>query len=120
VRSIDQQHEGTNQNDSISSDAVNEHLEALTSRPNQLRLVHINTQSMVSSFDELILLIKEYPYDVITMSETWLKNNPHLLNYVTIPGIQTSSETAMISVGEGSECTSEMQLTLRDELILKI
>ena len=41
---------------------------------------------MVSSFDELILLIKEYPYDVITMSETWLKNNPHLLNYVTIPG----------------------------------
>ena len=80
VRSIDQQHEDTNQNDSISSDAVNEHLEALTSRPNQLRLVHINTQSMVSSFDELILLMKEYPYDVITMSETWLKNNPHLLN----------------------------------------
>ena len=86
VRSIDQQHEGNNQNDSISSDAVNEHLEALTSRPNQLRLVHINTQSMVSSFDELILFIKEYPNDVITMSETWLKNNPHLLNYVTIPG----------------------------------
>ena len=36
VRYIDQQHEGTNQNDSVSSDAVNEHLEALTSRPNQL------------------------------------------------------------------------------------
>jgi hypothetical protein len=60
---------------------------------------------MVSSFDELVLLIKEYPYDVITMSETWLKNNP---------------ETAMISVGEGSECTSEMQLISRDELLLKI
>ena len=86
MRSIDEQYECTNQNDSISTDIVNEHLEALTCRPNQLRLVHINSQSMVSTFDELTLLIKEYPYDVITMSETWLKNNPHLLNYVTIPG----------------------------------
>ena len=68
------------------TEAANEYLEAVTSRPNQLTLVHINTQSMVSSFDELVLLIKEYPYDVITMSETWLKNNPHLLNYVSIPG----------------------------------
>ena len=68
VRSIDEPYEGINQNDSTLTEAANEYLEALTSRPNQLRLVHINTQSMVSSFDELVLLIKEYPYDVITMS----------------------------------------------------
>ena len=85
VRSIDKPHEGINQNDSTLTEAANEYLEALTSRPNQLRLVHINTQSMISLFDELVLLIKEYLYDVITMSETWLKNNP-LLSYVTIPG----------------------------------
>ena len=41
---------------------------------------------MVSTFDELLVTIKEYPFDVIAMSETWLKDNPHLLNYVTIPG----------------------------------
>jgi exonuclease III len=41
---------------------------------------------MVSTFDELLVTIKEYPFDVIAMSETWLKNNPHLLHYVTIPG----------------------------------
>ena len=86
VRTIDKPHEGINQNDSTFTEAANEYLEALTSRANQLKVVHINMQSMVSSFDELILMIKEYPYDVITMSETWLKNNPHLLNYVTIPG----------------------------------
>ena len=86
VRSIDKPHEGINQNDSTLTEAANEYLEALTSRPNQLRLVHINTQSMVSSFGKLVLLIKECPYDVITMSATWLKNNPHLLNYVIIPG----------------------------------
>ena len=58
VRSIDEPHEGINQNDSTLTEAANEYLEALTSRPNQLRLVHINTQSMVSLFDELVLLIK--------------------------------------------------------------
>ena len=78
VRSIDKPHEGINQNDPTLTEAANEYLEALTSHPNQLRLVHINTQSMVSSCDDLVLLIKEYPYDVIAMSETWLKNNPHL------------------------------------------
>ena len=41
---------------------------------------------MLSTFDELLVTIKEYSFDVIAMSETSLKNNPHLLNYVTIPG----------------------------------
>ena len=63
-----------------------EHGDALNSRPNQLKIIHLNTQSMVSTFDELLVTIKEYPFDVIAMSETWLKDNPHLLNYVTIPG----------------------------------
>jgi exonuclease III len=41
---------------------------------------------MVSTFDELLATVKEYPFDVVAMSETWLKSNPHLLNYVSIPG----------------------------------
>ena len=41
---------------------------------------------MVSTFDELLTTIKEYPFDIIAMSETWLKDNPHLLNFVTISG----------------------------------
>lgn len=40
---------------------------------------------MLSTFDELLATIKKYPFDVVAMSETWLKNNPHLINYVTIP-----------------------------------
>jgi len=67
-------------------DFADEHLHVLQERSHQLRLVHINTQSMVSSFDELLATIKEYPFDIVTMSETWLKDNPHLLQYVTIPG----------------------------------
>lgn len=31
-------------------------------------------------------MIKEYPFDIVTMSETWLKDNLLRLQYVTIPG----------------------------------
>ena len=42
----------------------NEHLKELTSRCKQLRLAHLNTQSMVSTFDDLLATLKEYPFDV--------------------------------------------------------
>lgn len=62
------------------------HLEALVSHENQLRFMHINTQSMVSTFDQLLFTINRYPFDVIAMSETWLNDNPLLLEHVKIPG----------------------------------
>ena len=40
---------------------------------------------MVSTFDEFQATMVEYPIDIMTMSETWLKNNPHLID-VTTPG----------------------------------
>ena len=48
--------------------------------------MHLNTQSMVSTFNELVLTMKQYPFDVICMSETWSKDNPLLLQHVNIPG----------------------------------
>ena len=51
-----------------------------------LKIIHINTQSMVSTFDHLCLIIERYSFDVITMSETWLKENNLLLQHVAIPG----------------------------------
>ena len=41
---------------------------------------------MVSTFDKLLAMIKEYLFDIVTTSETWLKDNPLRLQYVTIPG----------------------------------
>ena len=63
-----------------------EHLQSLIMRPKHLKVMHLNTKSMVSAFDELLLKIKQYPFDVISMSETWLKENPLLLKHVTILG----------------------------------
>ena len=51
-------------------DSTDEHPEALTSKSKQLKLMHLNTQSMVSTFDELLVTIREYPFDVVAMSET--------------------------------------------------
>ncbi|CAB4040003.1 Hypothetical predicted protein, partial [Paramuricea clavata] len=76
--------------DNLLNDMPDEHLNVLTSRANQLRLAHLNTQSMVSTFDELLVTISKYPFDIIAMSETWLKNNPHLLEYVNIPGYSSA------------------------------
>ena len=61
---------GASANDLIDIDVTNPHLEALEKRPKHLKFMHLNTQSMVSTFDELLLTVKEYPFDVITMSET--------------------------------------------------
>ena len=38
-----------------------EHLQSLIMRPKHLKVMNLNTQSMVSAFDELILTIKQYP-----------------------------------------------------------
>ena len=62
------------------------HLEALKQNSKQLTVMHINTQSMISTFDDLLLAVDRYKFDVITMRETSLKENHLLLQYVTIPG----------------------------------
>ena len=54
----------------------------LKEHPRHLSLMHLNTQSMVSSFNEFQVLLSQYPIDVI-MSETWLKENPALFLYPT-------------------------------------
>ena len=43
---------------------------------------------MVSTFDEFQAPMVEYPIDIMTMSETWLKNNPHLIDTSSTPGLK--------------------------------
>ena len=48
--------------------------------------MHLNTQCMTSTFNEFLLTVKQLPMDVITLSETWIKNNPAVLEYMAVPG----------------------------------
>ena len=45
---------------------------------------------MVLSFDEFHVMLEEHPFDILTLSETWLKNDINLLWYVPIPGYKFS------------------------------
>ena len=45
---------------------------------------------MVSSFDELHSILQEQPCDTLTLSETWLKDDVNLINYIQIPGYKFS------------------------------
>ena len=58
----------------------------MNTNKNNLKILHINTQSLTSSFDEFLLQQTKYNFDIVAMSETWLKNNDLLIKHVTIPG----------------------------------
>ena len=49
----------------------NVHSEALEMN---LSIAHLNTQSMSSTFDEFQVMLYHQPFDVIALSETWLRN----------------------------------------------
>ena len=48
----------------------------------------LNTQSMSSTFDEFQFVINQTNFDVITLSETWLKNDKYLLEYIRLSGYE--------------------------------
>jgi exonuclease III len=73
---------------SASQDSSN--LECIfQTKTSHLKIMHLNTQSMVSTFNEFLLTVNSYPLDIIALSETWLKDNPQLMEYVSIPGYAT-------------------------------
>ena len=41
---------------------------------------------MTSTFDEFQFMVNDSKFDIITLSETWLKNDKHLLEYANLPG----------------------------------
>ena len=47
---------------------------------------HLNTQSISLTFAQFEAMLNTHQFDIITLSETWLKDNTYLLNAVDIPG----------------------------------
>ena len=88
LRSLDEL-VGNNLNTHNNSYAeTNVHLQCLQQFSNHTSICHLNTQSMCSTFDEFYVMCNTCKYDIITLSETWLKNNHHLIEHVQIPGYQ--------------------------------
>ena len=86
-----------------------------------LKICHlINTQSMLSTFDEFECLINQYPFDIITLSETWLKDNQHVLDYVRIPGysIEFRNRKDRRGGGVGIYMRDNIKSKARSEIII--
>ena len=64
----------------------NVHSEVLETNRNYRSIAHLNTQSMSSTFDECQLMLYQHPFDIIKLSETWLRKDSNLLQYVQVPG----------------------------------
>ena len=65
------------------------HLQKLQANRNHTSIAHLNTQCITSKFDEFNVMINRYEFDIITLTETWLKDNIFMLDYVkNMPGYQ--------------------------------
>ena len=97
------------------------HLEALTNNNKYLKVMHINTQSMVSTCDDLVFAIERYNFDVVCMSETWLKDNNLLLHHVSIPGYTQlfNNRTKARGGGVGMYVRETIKFKIRTDLINK-
>ena len=70
-------------------DELNTNVESDVNYTNEHKSIcHLNTESMSSIFNEFKFMINEINFDVITLSETWLKNDKHLLEYVRLSGYE--------------------------------
>ena len=61
---------------------INTHVTKLQEVKTHISICHLNTHSMTSTFVEFQFMVSEF--DIITLSETWLKNDKHLLEYVSL------------------------------------
>ena len=69
---------------------INTHVKKLQELKTHISICHLNTKSMTSTFGEFQFMVNELKFDIITLSETWLKNDKHLLEYANTPGYKFS------------------------------
>ena len=54
-----------------------QHKQNFNENLNLLKLMHLNAQSLSSTFDAFQHLIHDYPFDIACITETWLTGNKH-------------------------------------------
>ena len=79
----------------------NKHLDVLKKHHCYTSVTHLNTQSLPSSFDKFSYMMNNYKFDIVTLSETWLKNNKTQLEYVQIDGYKSEFKNREPKFGGG-------------------
>ena len=82
------------------------------------KIGHLNTQSISSTFTEFEKLMNTYKFDIITLSETWLKDDKNLLNHVKIPGYKPEyNHRATRGGGVGMYIRTEIKYKPRKDIM---
>ena len=80
------------------------HKNNLNHHPKQLKVMHLNMQSLVSTFNEFSLFCENYDFDLLCLSETWLRSNKHLLDYVKLSSFDLLYNNRESIKGGGVAC----------------
>ena len=90
-----------NKNEVANDNYTSTHVTKLQEIKIHISICHLNTQSITSTFDKSQFLVNESKFDIITLSETRLKNDKHLLEYVSLPGYKFSYRNRDEKRGDG-------------------
>ena len=84
-----------------------------------ISIAHLNMQAICSTFDEFTCMSNTQKFDIMTLSETWLKDNPHLLDYVKIDGYEFKfrNREHPRGGGVGLYIRSDIKYKLRNDIV---
>ena len=58
----------------------------LSQNEHHQKLAHLNIQAIMSIFKEFVMMLQEYQFDIVALSETWLQDCSFQQNCVQING----------------------------------
>ena len=91
----------------------------ITNSSKTISIAHLNTQAICSTFDEFTCMLNTQKFDIMTLSETWLRDNPHLLDYVKIDGCEVKfrNREHTRGGGVGLYIRSDIKYKLRNDIV---
>ena len=76
------------------------------------KIIHLNMRTLMPSFPEFTALVNNYPFDLYTLSETWLTSNTHQIDHIKISILQFLNHNRSNKKGNGDN----IEMEPRDDL----
>ena len=64
-------------------------------------ITHLNIKAIIFTFNEFVMILQEYQFDIVVLSETWLQECSFQQNYVQISGYNSVFRTRKNKRGRG-------------------
>ena len=97
------------------------HAEIINSKRNHFSICHLNVQNIKTSFAEFQTMLYSNKFDIITLSETWLKENPGIIERIQIPGykFKNNDRTEQRGGGVGAYVSEKYTCDHRRDIDIK-